>query len=105
MSVINPVKDLNSNFKGVMTFDINLKKLSEMSKNTKVGENGYFIVTDEKGTIIASGKDESLVSKSIKELKVENLNDLSKYKNSSFSTKMGNGKEYFINVKNPLMKN
>ncbi len=25
MSVINPVKDLNSNFKGVMTFDINLK--------------------------------------------------------------------------------
>lgn len=75
-----------------------------MSKNTKVGENGYFIVTDEKGTIIASGKDESLVSKSIKELKVENLNDLSKYKNSSFSTKMGNGKEYFINVKNPLMK-
>lgn len=76
-----------------------------MSKNTKVGENGYFIVTDEKGTIIASGKDESLVSKSIKELKVENLNDLSKYKNSSFSTKMGNGKEYFINVKNPLMKN
>ncbi|MDU1320063.1 MAG: methyl-accepting chemotaxis protein [Clostridium botulinum] len=99
MSVLNPVKDLNSNFKGVMTFDINLKKLSEMSKNTKIGENGYLIVTDEKGTIIASGKDESLVSKNIKELKVENLNNLSKYKNNSFSTKIGNGKEYFINVK------
>ncbi|WP_409069798.1 methyl-accepting chemotaxis protein [Clostridium sp. FAM 1755] len=99
MSVINPVKDLNSNFKGVMTFDINLKKLSEMSKKTKIGENGYLIVTDQKGTIIASGKDESLISKSIKELKIKNFNDLSKYKNTSFNTKMDNGKEYFINVK------
>lgn len=99
MSILSPVKDANSNFKGVVTFDINLKRLSEMSKNTKIGENGYLIVTDTKGTIIASGKDEGLISKSIKELKVEKLNDLSKYKNSNFSTKMDNGKEYFINVK------
>ncbi|WP_243122826.1 methyl-accepting chemotaxis protein [Haloimpatiens lingqiaonensis] len=99
MSVLNPVKDVNSSFKGVITFDINLKKLSEMSKKTKIGENGYLIVTDEKGTVIASGKDQEIISKSIKELKVEQLNDLSKYKNNNFSAKMNDGKEYFINVK------
>ena len=49
MSVISPIKDTNSRFKGVITFDVNSKKLSEMSKNIRIGQDGYLIVTDNKG--------------------------------------------------------
>ncbi|WP_032122663.1 methyl-accepting chemotaxis protein [Clostridium amazonitimonense] len=98
ISTITSIKDANSNFKGVIGFDINLKKLSQMAASTKIGENGYLVITDEKGTIIGSGKDESLISKSIKELKIEELNDLSQYTNHNFSTKIDNGKDYFINI-------
>lgn len=99
MSVISPIKDTNSKFKGVITLDINLKKLSEMSKNIRIGQDGYLIVTDKEGTIIADGEDEGLVSKSIKELNVKKLDDLSAYTNNNFTTKMDDGKEYLINVK------
>ncbi len=99
MSVLTSIKDENSNFKGVVGLDLNLKKLTQLTKKIKIGNTGYLVITDRKGTIIANSKDESLVSKNIKDLKIENLKDLSKLENSSFETKLADGKKYLVSTR------
>lgn len=99
MSVLTAVKDKNSNFKGALTLDINLSKLTQLAKNIKIGNTGYLILTDRKGTIIANAKNEDLISKSIKKIKVDKLNDLSKLQEESFTTKLGDGKDYLVSIK------
>ncbi|WP_027624863.1 methyl-accepting chemotaxis protein [Clostridium lundense] len=99
MSAVTAVKDNNSNFKGVVGIDVNLSQLTKLAQNIKIGNTGYLILTDRKGTIIANAKDESLISKNIKELKIDKLNDLSKLQEESFTTKLENGKEYLVSIK------
>ncbi len=70
LSVVSSYKDNAGNLGGVLGLDLELKDLSDTIKNIKIGNNGYVVLTDNKGTILCDPKDNNLVSKSIKDLNV-----------------------------------
>lgn len=101
---LSVVKDANNTVKGVLGVDINLGALTEMIKNIKIGENGYVILVDKNGTILADPKDAKVVSKNIKELNIQKLNN-SYNSNTSFQMKLSDGKNYLISVRKPSGSN
>ncbi|NMM62504.1 methyl-accepting chemotaxis protein [Clostridium sp. P21] len=98
------IKDSAGTVKGAITMNIDLDKLTKMIKGIKVGENGYIVLVDEHGTILANAKNPKLISKNIKELNVSKLNN-SYNKNTSFEMKLEDGKKYSINVQRPSNSN
>jgi len=98
ISSMSAIKDSNGTVKGVLATDIDLNNLTKIIENVKIGNNGYIILVDKNGTILANPKDASLVSKNISELKISELN--SAYNsNTSFKIKMADGKNYSVIVK------
>ncbi len=98
ISSVSAIKDSNGTVKGVLGTDIDLNNLTKIIENVKIGNNGYIILVDKNGTILANPKDASLVSKNISELKISELN--SAYNsNTSFKIKMADGKNYSVIVK------
>lgn len=67
------IKDSSGAIKGVLAININLDELTKMVGNIKIGENGYIVLVDKNGTILANPNDESLVSKTIDELNISKL--------------------------------
>ncbi|WP_411683148.1 methyl-accepting chemotaxis protein [Clostridium thailandense] len=104
LTSLSVIKDLNKAIKGVLAVDINLDALTDMIKNVKIGKNGYIILVDKNGTILADPKDKSLVSKNIKSLNISKLNN-SYNSNTSFEMKMSDGKNYSISVAKPSGSN
>ena len=97
-SVVSSYKDNAGNLGGVLGLDLELKDLADTIKNIKIGNNGYVVLTDNKGTILCNPKDNNLVSKSIKELNVQQLSDPKDLSNKSFETKLKDGKTYVVKV-------
>lgn len=62
VTAVAPFYDINKNFKGVATGDIDLTSIQEMIKNTKVGETGRAFLLTKEGMYIAD-KDSSKVMK------------------------------------------
>ncbi len=91
------IKDSTNKIKGVLGLDVSLKMLSDMVKNTKIGESGYMIITDKNGNIIADPKHSNLISKNIKDLKIEKLNNITSV-SEPFSVKLEDGKDYLATV-------
>ena len=50
------IKSTQGNVIGVQGLDITLSTLTDILSNTKLGESGYLILVDEKGTILADSK-------------------------------------------------
>lgn len=102
------VEDVSENVVGVMGIDISLKHLSDMIKNTRIGDSGYIFLFSKAGTILAY-PDSSMNFKNISELKIEsekttnnnqlaiNFNNLISEDNGNFETII-NGKDVFVNV-------
>lgn len=97
LTALSVIKDPSNKRHGVLAIDINLSQLTKMIKNIKIGKNGYIVLVDKNGIILADGKDSSLVSKNIKTLNISKLND-SYNKNTSFKMKLGDGKTYSIST-------
>lgn len=97
-SVVSSYKNNVGNLGGVLGLDLELKDLADTIKNIKIGNNGYVVLTDNKGTILCDPKDNSLVSKSIKELNVEQLSEAKDLSNKSFETKLKDGKTYVVEI-------
>lgn len=98
LTLSTTVKDSNNALKGVITIDMNLNNLLEMVKKIKIGENGYVIVTDKNGTILAHPKDPNLVSKNVKELNISKISDIKNVSEEAFEQKLSNGEDYIIKV-------
>ncbi|KYH34621.1 methyl-accepting chemotaxis protein McpB [Clostridium tepidiprofundi DSM 19306] len=97
ISTVTTVKDESGNIIGVLGIDANLKGITEMIKNIKIGDSGYLILTDSKGKIIADAKDSNLNFKDISELKVNSFNNLKNIKNDNFEISLDN-KKYIANI-------
>lgn len=97
ISFIKAMKD-NGRLKGVIGYDMNLAKLSDMVKNMKIGKNGYMIITDKNGNILAHPKNKALLSKNIKEESSENFGDINKSIGKTFEIKHSDGKDYIVKV-------
>ncbi|MET1030988.1 methyl-accepting chemotaxis protein [Domibacillus tundrae] len=81
--------------KGVLGLDISLDGLTNVIKDIKIGQNGYVILTQSDGTILANPKNPELNFQPITKLNVPQLKDLSK--DGTFEASM-DGKDYVINT-------
>lgn len=96
--VVSTVIGYANELKGVLSIDINLSDLSSMLKSINIGEAGYIVLTDAKGSIIAHSKDESLIGSNILELGIKELSKPDSLLQKTFEEKLANGKEYWINI-------
>jgi methyl-accepting chemotaxis protein len=78
ITVAKPVNSSTGQFTGVVAMDITLDQLSKLLGETKLGQNGYFLMTDAKG-IVQLHHDKELIGKEIpvKELREAVLNGTS----------------------------
>lgn len=94
------LKGPNGDIKGVIALNVNLNKLTEMIGNIDIGRNGYIVVADKNGNILAHPKDTSLISKKVEELNISKL-DITNTDNTSLEIKMPDGNNYHITVQKP----
>lgn len=80
---------------GVLGLDVSLEGLTDIIKGISIGKNGYVILAQGDGTILANPKNPELNFQPISELKVPELKDLSK--DGSFEAKI-DGKDYVLNT-------
>lgn len=80
---------------GVLGLDVSLEGLTSIIKEISIGENGYVILAQGDGTILAHPKNADLNFQPISKLNVPELKDLSK--DGSFETKI-DGKAYVLNT-------
>jgi methyl-accepting chemotaxis protein len=76
VSMIRSVMDSNGNPAGVIGFDLNLSELTDILKNTVIGQNGYLIAIDRTGMVISNPHDASLTGKLISESGIGIFSDL-----------------------------
>ncbi|PKR86432.1 methyl-accepting chemotaxis protein [Heyndrickxia camelliae] len=81
----------NGQQKGVLGLDVDLNGLTGIIKDIKIGKNGYVILAQDDGTILADPKNAKLNFQPISKLNVPELKNLKK--DSSIEAKL-NGKEY-----------
>ncbi len=82
---------------GVQGLDISLESVTNLIKDIKIGKTGYIIMTDGDGNIIAHPQNNEMNGKSIKELKVAELNNALQQKTGSFAAKI-DGKDCLVNI-------
>ena len=84
--VINPD---NNNFVGVSAIDLNLNALQRLLSDVELGENGYLILTNSQGEIIAH-EDEALISMDISETIPDFTNTLVENPSGDYDFNRGN---------------
>ena len=67
VTVAKAVMDEKDTLVGVIGMDIKLDELSSIAKNTKIGKEGFVVLTDKNGSIIGH-KDKNKLNKNIKDL-------------------------------------
>lgn len=98
IGVSSAIKDSKGNPKGVVAVDIGLQELTNMIKDIKIGENGYILLVDKSGSVLANPKDESTLFKNIKELNIKGLEDISKLEAKNVDVKGADGRDYVVNI-------
>ncbi|PAB57741.1 methyl-accepting chemotaxis protein [Anaeromicrobium sediminis] len=84
ISTVTSITDTNGEFLGVQGLDVSLKSLTEITKNIKIGKNGYIILLDNNGTILAHPKNSEMNFKNISELNIEEFNNVLSKDNDNF---------------------
>jgi methyl-accepting chemotaxis protein len=76
ISTVTSITDHNGEFLGVQGLDVSLKGLTEMITHIKIGKNGYIILLDNNGTILAHPKNSEMNFKNISELNIKEFNNV-----------------------------
>ncbi|CCO07928.1 methyl-accepting chemotaxis protein [Desulforamulus hydrothermalis] len=97
ISTVTKITDSSGQVIGVQGLDVSLKSITDLIKDIQIGETGYIILTDGDGNIIADPRKAERNGKNIKELKVEQLNDVLQQKTGTLEAKI-DGKESLINI-------
>lgn len=82
---------------GMQGIDVGLTNLTNIIKEITIGKTGYVILTTNDGTILAHPKKPELVFKNIKELNVDELNNISQIDSVAFEANMDNT-QYLLNT-------
>ncbi|GKV64088.1 MULTISPECIES: methyl-accepting chemotaxis protein [Sporosarcina] len=80
---------------GVLGLDVSLEGLTDIIKDISIGDNGYVILAQEDGTILAHPKDPELNFQPVSKLNIPSLKDLSK--DGSFEAEL-DGEDYVLNT-------
>ncbi|WP_392486525.1 diguanylate cyclase [Haloimpatiens sp. FM7315] len=97
ISIVKTIKNSKNEIVGVQGIDLNLQEITSMVNKMKIGKNGYIILTNSKGVIIANPNDSTTTFKNFKELKGNGPFDIEKVKSGVFTVKL-DGNEKLINV-------
>ncbi len=97
VGIFATVKDNFGGVRGVLGLNIDLPVITEMVKNIKIGERGYVMLLDGKGTIMAQPKRPELAFKPVKEMNVAEFAEVGQVKDGNFAVKIDNV-AYWANV-------
>ena len=95
--IVSNVVSIEKNGKqtGVLGLDVSLEGLTDIIKEISIGDNGYVILAQEDGTILAHPKDHELNFQPVSKLNIPSLKDLSK--DGSFEAEL-DGEDYVLNT-------
>ncbi len=97
VGIFTTVNNEAGKLKGVFGFNIDLPVITDLVKNIKIGNTGYVVLVDSKGTIIANPKKPELNFKKITEMNVEKLNDIGNLSNTNIEVTL-DGVEHLANI-------
>ncbi|NFL34768.1 methyl-accepting chemotaxis protein [Clostridium botulinum] len=92
------VKDSSGNIIGAVGIDVEQSSISNILNNMKTGKTGFFMIVHDNGTIMADGNNIENNFKNIKDVNIENLDNLLDKASYQFDVKI-NGEKYFVNSK------
>lgn len=97
ISFVKTIENDQNKVIGVQGIDISLEEIANVIENVKIGENGYIILLDKAGTIIADSDNSEMNFKNIEELKIEKLKNIQEMQSDSFEINL-DGTEKLVNV-------
>lgn len=97
ISVVKTIQNEHEEIIGVQGIDLCLQEITDMVRKFKIGKNGYVILTDANGTIVANANNPEMNFKNIKELNIEEFNNLENIESTHFAAKL-DGTDQFINI-------
>lgn len=95
---VSTIKDASNRLIGVVGIDIDLTDLTNMIDQIKIGNEGYMMLTDGKGNIMADPKHPDLIGKQISDLGITELNEISNTEISPFLKDYEDGSQHWIKV-------
>ncbi|HHE74592.1 MAG TPA: hypothetical protein ENL37_05850, partial [Desulfobacteraceae bacterium] len=102
IGVITTLLDHDGSVYGVVGIDVTLDNLTRYIEKIRVGRNGYLILLDADGTILAA-RDKSMVFQNIDAICKDNLNNLFANKKGTISFSKDNHKHYLIFSHSPVL--
>ncbi len=103
---VKGILDEHNRLKGVISLDFDLSDFSDMISKVRIGEEGYAILVDANGNIMAHPKNQEMIGKPFTELDIEELKTLSDLSPKKFTTTLVDGKKYRVEIvrsENPFM--
>ena len=102
IGIVTALQDKQDHVYGVVGIDITLANLTEYINNVKVGHNGYMVLLDHNGTVLASREKDAL-SKNIANLYPRDLKSIFDSKQGYATITSNSHEEYFIHFTSPML--
>ncbi|MCX7884762.1 MAG: methyl-accepting chemotaxis protein [Caloramator sp.] len=96
VTAVSAIKDVSGKIRGVVGIDVNLKKISDIVSNVKIGKNGYVIIVDNNNTILVNPKNPDTVNKKIHELNIKDIDEILNKPNDLINIRLSDGKIYAV---------
>jgi len=102
IGIVTALRDKQNSVYGVVGIDITLANLTDYINNVKVGHNGYMVLLDHNGTVLASREKDAL-SKNIANLYPRDLKSIFDSKQGYATLTSNSDEEYFIHYTSPML--
>ncbi|WP_138418594.1 methyl-accepting chemotaxis protein [Aquibacillus sediminis] len=97
VSTVTTINDESGNVVGVQGLDVSLDGLTDMVSDIKVGENGYVMLLEEDGTILANPNNPDTSFQNITDLDIPQLHNIQEVQDEMIEGNV-NGEPHLINV-------
>ena len=102
IGIVTALLDHDESVYGVVGIDVTLDNLARYIGKIRVGRNGYLILLDAEGTILAA-RDRSMVFQNIETICKDNLNKLFAQKKGAITFSKDNQKHYLVFSHSPVL--
>ncbi len=102
VGIVTALLDEQNNVYGVVGMDITLADLTDYINNVKVGHNGYMVLLDKNGTVLAS-PDKDALFKNAATVYPNDLQSIFKSKQGYVAISRDAGQEYFIHYTSSML--
>lgn len=100
---VTTVFDDNKKLRGVITVDFDLSILSETIENSKIGQNGYLILADKDGIILAHPNAPELIGEKIDAASFSDITTETLNQEGSFASTDSKNNKYYAKIYNSSM--